>query len=503
MRLLLMLGLVSFAASSQSESKKSLRGHGHGNGQSSALPAGEPADASLTLGPRVRREIRTLTEEQREAVFAALNAMKNTSQEDGEEKYGPRFVNYDHIVVAHFRAASHPRCDQGHGGPGFLTFHRALELWIENSLVAIDPSIEGLPYWDYNIDFNTSNPRDSIMWSDDWFGENSGDPDNMNMIRNGRFSHWHVNANASAQFARFPVDPNALVQTPDVVQSYNFLRGPTNLQFASRITRSSTTCGKDSALGSPVYPMMVSVEKWQKCVDLNPEAGLVDFFLCLDHGPHGFYHPWLGGAWGASDGNCGSKQKSDSLADVVTGCMVCPKCEPGEPCLCHRNETACTYLNETNTCTKSPLAPDGLCQTCGANCADGELGANGDPWDVATSANEPSFVFHHANVDRLFSEWALNWRSSNSSPLPFSGWPTEGLCQGHNLHDVISERYPFFGSLLGWTGEDASRRLTIADMLAATVPNENSFYVYDTLMGDRDPDIANKHHSPRVLQSFV
>jgi hypothetical protein len=199
-----MLGLVSFAASSQSESKKSLRGHGHGNGQSSALPAGEPADASLTLGPRVRREIRTLTEEQREAVFAALNAMKNTSQEDGEEKYGPRFVNYDHIVVAHFRAASHPRCDQGHGGPGFLTFHRALELWIENSLVAIDPSIEGLPYWDYNIDFNTSNPRDSIMWSDDWFGENSGDPENMSMIRNGRFSHWHVNANASAQFARFP-----------------------------------------------------------------------------------------------------------------------------------------------------------------------------------------------------------------------------------------------------------------------------------------------------------
>jgi hypothetical protein len=34
---------------------------------------------------------------------------------------------------------------------------------------------------------------------------------------------------------------------------------------------------KDSALGSPVYPLMVPVQKWQKCVDLNPEAGQVDF----------------------------------------------------------------------------------------------------------------------------------------------------------------------------------------------------------------------------------
>ena len=425
----------------------------------------------------MRKELRQLSNAEREKVFAALDIMKTTRQEDGLKRYGANFVNYDLVVLAHVRAATHPTCDQGHNGPAFLTFHRALSVWVEKSLVAIDPEIHGLPYWDYNLDFdNNSNPREAIMWSDDWFGEANGDERDMNMIRTGRFKHWQVHDNATALFAEFPVHHDASVQTPDILQSYNFLRGPTNLQYAPRITRKDTTCGKDSSAGAPIPGTFVTKKHWPNCVDAD--ASLVDFFVCMDHGPHGFYHAWLGGAWGASDGSCHVKQGSSSLADVVTGCMVCPTCERGHPCRCHRNETACLLQNRTETCRKLPIDPE-LCESCGHACADGELGANGDPWDGASSANDPSFIFHHVNVDRMFAEWQLRWRSSK--PFPFSGFPKTGMCQGHKLNDVVSDRFPFLGSLLGWSGADAVRRLTNADILEATVPNKNAFYVYDVL----------------------
>ena len=163
-------------------------------------------------GPRVRKELRQLSNAQREKV-------KTTRQEDGLKRYGAHFVNYDLMVLAHVRAATHPTCDQGHNGPAFLTFHRALSVWVETSLVAIDPEIHGLPYWDYNLDFdNDSNPREAIMWSDDWFGEANGDESDMNMIRTGRFKHWQVRDNATALFAEFPVHHDASVQTPDILQ---------------------------------------------------------------------------------------------------------------------------------------------------------------------------------------------------------------------------------------------------------------------------------------------
>jgi len=456
--------------------------------------------------PRIRREIRTLAKSQREAVFAALNIMKNTSQEEGEQKYGPSFLNYDRMVLLHIRASEHPRCDQGHLGPGFFTFHRGIELLVENSLVAVDPMIEGLPYWDMSIDFQMEKPRESIIWSDEYFGENSGDPNDMNQIRNGQFKHWHVNANASELMAKYPIDPQSSDQSPELVQSFNFLRGLTNLQYAPRLTRKNTSCGVDSMVttppghSKPEFPTArenydAKAADWDRCFQIDPdEKGMMHFFDCANKGPHGFYHPWLGGMWGAKDGKCSAKQSSRATSDIYKGCLVCPRCQPGEECLCQRNESRCQELLETKTCVRDPIS--GECMTCGEDCADGELGANGDGYDTASSPNDPLFVFHHANVDRLLAEWQLRVQYSPHAPLPFSGWPTEGMCQGHNLHDVISERDPYFGSLLGWTGEAVHKRLTVADLLEATAPGMNSFYTYDSLVGEANLTIPSHWGAP-------
>merc|ERR1719230_940249 len=131
------------------------------------------AFAALAGAVRVRREIRSLPEAERQAVFAALTTMKTTSQADGEAKYGADFVNYEAFVVKHAHCAMHPRCDQGHYGPAFTTYHRAINLLMEKSLLAIDPSIEALPYWDYNLDLEQhDDPRDSVVWTAAYFGEN-------------------------------------------------------------------------------------------------------------------------------------------------------------------------------------------------------------------------------------------------------------------------------------------------------------------------------------------
>jgi len=443
--------------------------------------------------PRVRREIRTLTASKREAVFAALNIMKNTSQEDGEHIYGPDFLNYDRMVLMHLRASMHPRCDQGHLGPAFFTFHRAIALQAERSLVAIDQNIEGLPYWDMEIDFRTGNPEESVLWSEDWFGEHHGDENDMHMIRTGRFKHWHVVSNASDFMANFPVDSQSSDHSPEFRNPYNFLRGVTNMQWAPRLTRSRLVCGKEMILVPPPgpgpKPVMLGAKEefkakaaqWNQCYEMEPNSnGILDFSRCADPGPHGFYHPFIGGAWGAKDGHCLDKQDSRVASDVYKGCIICAECQRGEECLCHRNETRCAELLTTRTCTKDPIS--GECMTCGQTCADGQFGATGDGYEVSGSPNDPLFLFHHANVDRLLVEWQLRVKYSQHAPLPFSGFPTTGMCKGHNLNDVISERDPFFGSLLGWQGRAAEKRLTSADLLEATTPGSNGFYTYDSVV---------------------
>mmetsp|Transcript_138529 Transcript_138529/g.244731 ORF Transcript_138529/g.244731 Transcript_138529/m.244731 type:complete len:464 (+) Transcript_138529:72-1463(+) len=421
---------------------------------------------------RVRREIRTLPQEQWDAVIRALNIMKTTSQEEGQAKYGSDFMNYDRFVVKHAHCAMHPRCDQGHYGPAFLTYHRTITLLMENSLLAIDPKVEALPYWDYNLDLEKyGDPRDSEVWTDRFLGENQGDPKDSWMIRNGPFKEWRVRANLSA-FA------------PEVANPYNMLRGPTNMQYAPRLTRSSSICGVHTNT-------TFSIANWTTCLT-KPKA-FSDFLNCIDAGMggvHSFAHRWLGGAWGASDGYCAKKQDNPSIADRMSGCMVCPQCKAGEACRCHRNETACAQASASGMCQRRPGGehhpwdPKGPCLTC-PECIDGELGAAGDFWDAATSPNDPVFWFHHPNVDRLLMEWQLRWKDAPQTPLPHSGYPESGHCGGHNLHDVMSESDPFHGSLLGWTGNAALLPLRNQDILEATVPLQNSPYTYDTLMDER------------------
>ena len=92
--------------------------------------------------PRVRREWRTLSDEMREKVANAFWTLKTLTTEAGQAKYGPDFHNHDDMLFLHSCATTDPKCDQGHFGPQFMTFHRALLLKYERAMLSVDPSIE-------------------------------------------------------------------------------------------------------------------------------------------------------------------------------------------------------------------------------------------------------------------------------------------------------------------------------------------------------------------------
>lgn len=145
-------------------------------------------------GVRVRREWRMLSESRRKDVARAFWTMQNTSTEEGREKFGPYFVNYDEIVAQHACAVFDPRCDQGHVGPQFMTFHRLLLLKMELALLAVDPSIEALPYWDISLDsVGGKYYKDPETWifSDNFFGSYWGKGPNYE-VNDGLFANWPI-----------------------------------------------------------------------------------------------------------------------------------------------------------------------------------------------------------------------------------------------------------------------------------------------------------------------
>lgn len=145
--------------------------------------------------PRVRREWRTLSPAKRARVVNAMWTMRNLTTAEGKKKYGLNFVSYDDLVVLHTCANLDPRCDQGHLAPIFIIFHKAMLLAFENALLAIDQSIEAIPYWNIQLDAINGTYRhdpNNYIFSENFFGSWRGDPNNGFALSDGPFAFWPV-----------------------------------------------------------------------------------------------------------------------------------------------------------------------------------------------------------------------------------------------------------------------------------------------------------------------
>lgn len=71
--------------------------------------------------PRVRREIRSLTDEQFTALLVGLSTLSTVPTETGRRLWGPRYISYPEMICKHATAVADPRGDQvrrGRTAPG-------------------------------------------------------------------------------------------------------------------------------------------------------------------------------------------------------------------------------------------------------------------------------------------------------------------------------------------------------------------------------------------------
>jgi len=62
----------------------------------------------------VKRELRTLSEGDRDAFLNALKIVYTISTESGRETYGENFIGIDDLVAIHLEGAGAPECDHWH-----------------------------------------------------------------------------------------------------------------------------------------------------------------------------------------------------------------------------------------------------------------------------------------------------------------------------------------------------------------------------------------------------
>lgn len=228
----------------------------------------------------VKREIRELTESDRDKFLDAAHEMWRLDGPEGQMKYGPNFIPIHTFVAEHAIASNNIMCDEFHDGSGFLTHHLALHNAFEASLRAIDPSVT-LPYWDFTIEGEAiakkgGVPSDMLkltpVFTAEWFGS----VDENNHIADGRWAHQRM--------------PTAEV-TDTVKNSYGFLRAIWNNNDDPEITRHLfDVCGVEA-----VHKKIPSCAAHQ---DLINTESLTDFLLTAPSDGHGPMHVQIGGVWG-------------------------------------------------------------------------------------------------------------------------------------------------------------------------------------------------------------
>lgn len=133
----------------------------------------------------VRREISTLTDEDREEFLDAFYELWTTDTIDGQQKYGEKYKDVYYLSSIHNDASSNGFCDEFHGGAGFLANHVLMGAFLEQSLQLINPRV-ALHYMEYSKYFEIEkdnsfekhlmNQLDGGTWTemmtDKWFGSN-------------------------------------------------------------------------------------------------------------------------------------------------------------------------------------------------------------------------------------------------------------------------------------------------------------------------------------------
>jgi hypothetical protein len=278
----------------------------------------------------VRREIRSLTDEDRETFFSALEVLYSLSETEGQRLYGSKFHNAEYFSYKHLTGAGTTDCDHWHDGAGIITHHMAFTLEFEQSLQSINPAIAN-PYWEYGMDTYLYNHwSDSPIFDADWFGMSSptntehkiddgGRWDDLLVPDGDAYTEWNIHDTGS-------LNP--------YVNGFGHMRSPWNNNPFQQLGRHNKTYSMTQ------YETMPDCSVLQSCFKSTSLADLND---CSNGQTHGPVHILIGGAWGDGalfeDEDVTIVQKPDKLLFFKVlwrmGYTRCPDtCSYGSPCKC-------------------------------------------------------------------------------------------------------------------------------------------------------------------------
>ena len=435
---------------------------------------------------RVRFEIRQLPPGQWDKVVRALWIMKLTDMAEGKRVYGSSFVTYDYMVAKHMKAALNIEGDQAHFTPVFPLFHRLWLLEIENSLLAIDNTISGLPYWNCFHD-------GLAVFNNEYMGSPPTTSNSYRVI-DGRFANWRI---------PLMTDRGLGLSSGNM---YGYARSPLNPNKEPVITRNiASLCGINFGFGEPA--------SWDFCA--ARDSNIYDYQLCIDGGIHGRAHMTIGGSWQrpsqillgqdtsilcaqwygqilntVNDVNITRKGRGSFINAFVAepSCFDCKCCaldQSPDECLCDISTTSralgCGPLWTGLQTIDDPAAGIDARATLAPEHA---IEIVGDFLDPIASANDPIFLFHHANVDRNYEKWLRKHLYRQGEWLPLSSvqnflYPTTGLVRGSNLHDILAEYNAPFSDLLGESKE--GKLVYNYTVLQALETYSQQIYIYNNL----------------------
>lgn len=223
----------------------------------------------------VRREIRSLTDIDREKFFNAVHIMARVPTEVGQKMYGTDYKSKDYFNRVHLYYGGTADCDHWHQGAGFVTSHVTFTLEYEKAIQSVFPDTS-VPYWDFTLEstfYEATTWRNSPIFASSWFGDLSPD-NNLHTVTDGRWAYEQAMTRAENFSA--------------IHNSYGVLRAPWNNDPTPFMTRHDHVYGLMNNMkpsGCKEYFVALKKTTWMSMSrQLNAAA-------------HGHIHETVGGSW--------------------------------------------------------------------------------------------------------------------------------------------------------------------------------------------------------------
>ncbi len=455
----------------------------------------------------VRRELRALSDSDREALIVASAEIYNLDDEKGQAKYGENFKSSSYMLKFHHFNAGLRDQDHVHEGNGFLTQHLKMTNMFEDALKAVNPAVS-LAYWDFTIDNSLNKTAaNSYPMSPDMFGSMTFP---KNMMSGFRYDSDKVlDAKISdSLFANLPAEKSDNTVFPG--NGFGYMRAPWNMNPSPYISRFTFDFNHKILL--PTCEMHYDILQYDD---------MMDFFFKVAFGPHATVHTLTGGFYGCDKFqplvDAGYIKSTDNANEICSlwlfylkefwrygyitprsGCVADP--EKLEEAKCGFD---CTEGLESKILTrllmqaggKMNLNAEGLSDAwldfiC--NGGDGGSVYSGDHLESASPA-DPSFWVIHPTLERLLQAkfmaggfksevWATDERKDYVCDKPMCYDEATGVrdyyetcCYGHYEGDRLLDGVT--GDRNNYVGD------TNGELVAATDPRSTSYsvsYVYDS-----------------------